>query len=113
MDALCASALPTRCSCGRSMLGDLSFGEASSRSIRAAGCLVRSDYDPSGVLSLSSVSDRSASPPDSTKGTRASQIDSKYPSDLRAPLRNRTVDLLLTMLSERSFPFLVRAPSGV
>ncbi len=44
LDALCASALPTRCRCGRPMLGDLSVGEAASRLNRAAGCLVRPDY---------------------------------------------------------------------
>ena len=72
-------ALPTRCSCGRPMLGVLSVGEAGSRLNQ--GCRLPGQTrlqevinNRSGVVSLSTVSDQGGTPPDSTKAANRMAI---------------------------------------
>jgi hypothetical protein len=69
LDALCAPALPTRCSCGKLMLGDLTVGETASRlkqDCRLPGQTRLQEVinNRSGVVSLSTVSDQGGAPPD-------------------------------------------------
>src|SRR5258706_4325558 len=75
-------ALPTRCSCGRPMLGDLTVGETASRLHQ--GCKLPGQArlqevinNRSGVVSLSSVSDQGGAPPDSTRAANSIAIRSE------------------------------------